>query len=200
MNLKLVVISRENIFSNTIIQTLGHLGAEACYISLESVLNDLEVLDGYDGIVIANGNNKTLASEYKKLIQFIRFKMPLLALGDGIEALILAFGGELVESRQSYFGKVCDLTHSNKGYFINLPRKFKVVKYCSKIIDQNFFPSDELIVSASSLDDKSILGVKHRVYPIEGVLFNPESIGTDYGVEFFRAFLDKIKTTKLNYA
>jgi anthranilate/para-aminobenzoate synthase component II len=48
---------------------------------------------------------------------------------------------------------------------------------------------DCLEVSARTAEGE-IMGVRHRQYPIEGVQFHPESIGTPEGKALLQNFLD----------
>ncbi len=48
---------------------------------------------------------------------------------------------------------------------------------------------DELVVTARSMDDGYIMGVRHRKYPIEGVQFHPESILSLEGDRIIANFL-----------
>jgi len=54
-------------------------------------------------------------------------------------------------------------------------------------VDENSLP-DELIVSARAEPDE-VMGIRHRVYPLEGVQFHPESILTEEGKKIVRNFL-----------
>lgn len=55
-------------------------------------------------------------------------------------------------------------------------------------IEKDSIPA-ELRVTALSMDDAEVMGVRHRKYPIEGVQFHPESIMTGEGKKIIRNFL-----------
>ncbi|MFW6117330.1 MAG: glutamine amidotransferase-related protein, partial [Thermoproteota archaeon] len=66
---------------------------------------------------------------------------------------------------------------------------FKVTRYHSLVGDREFLPAC-LEITAESLDDREIMGIRHKEYPIEGVQFHPESILTDNGKTIIRNFLN----------
>ena len=47
------------------------------------------------------------------------------------------------------------------------------------IVERESLPQ-ELMITAE-LDDGTIMGLKHKYLPIEGVQFHPESIASEYG-------------------
>jgi len=65
---------------------------------------------------------------------------------------------------------------------------FEATRYHSLAIQKDDIP-EELRVTALSMDDAEIMGVRHRKYPIEGVQFHPESIMTGEGKKIIRNFL-----------
>ena len=66
------------------------------------------------------------------------------------------------------------------------------MRYHSLVIDEQTL-SDELEILASADDDNEIMAIKHRDYPLFGLQFHPESIGTEQGDQLIQGFLDVIK-------
>jgi len=69
-----------------------------------------------------------------------------------------------------------------------LPNPFPAIRYHSLAVKAESVP-DCLEVSAWT-DDKTIMGLRHKKYPVEGVQFHPESILTEAGKDILRNFLN----------
>jgi anthranilate synthase/aminodeoxychorismate synthase-like glutamine amidotransferase len=85
-------------------------------------------------------------------------------------------------------GKTSAIRHDGAGIFTGVPAPFTATRYHSLVADRNSLPAD-LEVSATSLDDGYVMGIRHRRYPIEGVQFHPESILTTVGDTIIGNFL-----------
>ncbi len=86
-------------------------------------------------------------------------------------------------------GKTSAIQHDGRGVFTGIPTPFTATRYHSLVAKKDTLPS-ELQVSATSLDDQYVMGVRHTRYPIEGVQFHPESILSQEGDRIIRNFLD----------
>ncbi len=49
-----------------------------------------------------------------------------------------------------------------------------------------------LIVDAISAEDNEIMAIHHEDYPIYGVQFHPESVGTSLGYKILYNFLNRV--------
>jgi anthranilate synthase component 2 len=54
------------------------------------------------------------------------------------------------------------------------------------VVDKAQLPDSVLYTTAESLDDRYIMGLKHRTRSIEGVQFHPESVTTQHGLDLIR--------------
>ena len=93
------------------------------------------------------------------------------------------------EGRLPIHGKTSRVSHDGRGLFSNAEQHIKVVRYHSLIVDQASLP-DQIIVTARSLDDGYIMGLRHRHFPIESVQFHPESVGSTSGLRMLRSFIE----------
>jgi anthranilate synthase component 2 len=79
--------------------------------------------------------------------------------------------------------------HDGRGIFKNVTGPFQAGRYHSLIVSDEEWPS-ELEVAARATDDGVVMALRHRVHPIHGVQFHPESVLTSEGRQMLRAFLD----------
>ncbi len=114
--------------------------------------------------------------------------IPLLGVCLGHQTIGQAFGGNVVRCHEIVHGKMGTMHHAGQGVFAGLPSPFQATRYHSLIVDRATLP-DCLEVTAW-LDDGTIMGLRHRTLPIEGVQFHPESIASEHGHALLRNFLD----------
>ena len=113
---------------------------------------------------------------------------PLLGVCLGHQAIGQAFGGRVVRAGEIVHGKLGTIHHEGAGVFAGLPSPFHATRYHSLIVERASLPP-ALEVTAT-LDDGTIMGLRHRERPIEGVQFHPESIASEHGRALLRNFLD----------
>ena len=115
--------------------------------------------------------------------------IPILGICLGHQGIIYAFGGKIVRAGKLMHGKTCLIKHCGNGVLKNIRNPFRATRYHSLVGEKSSLP-DCLEVTAESLDDGEIMGVRHKLYPIEGLQFHPESILTDNGKEIIKNFLN----------
>ena len=114
-------------------------------------------------------------------------KVPILGICLGHQAIAEAFGGDIVQAKSIVHGKVYPILIDGKGVLRNLPNPCRFTRYHSLAVNPSSIPP-ELEVSART-EDGEIMGLRHRTWPIEGVQFHPESIGSENGELLFANFL-----------
>jgi len=116
--------------------------------------------------------------------------IPLLGVCLGHQTIGQAFGGRVVRCHEIVHGKLGAMHHAGAGVFAGLPSPLNATRYHSLIVDRATLP-DCLQVTAW-LEDGTIMGLRHRDLPIEGVQFHPESIASDHGHAMLRNFLASV--------
>ena len=114
-------------------------------------------------------------------------RTPLLGVCLGHQTIGQAFGGKVVRCHEIVHGKMGVMHHRGQGVFAGLPTPFEATRYHSLVVERASLP-DCLEVTAA-LADGTIMGLRHRSLPIEGVQFHPESIASQHGHALLRNFL-----------
>ena len=112
---------------------------------------------------------------------------PLLGVCLGHQTIGQAFGGKVVRAGEIVHGKLGTMHHEGKGLFRDLPSPLMATRYHSLIVERATLP-DCLEVTAW-LEDGTIMGLRHREKPIEGIQFHPESIRSEHGHAMLKNFL-----------
>lgn len=174
------------------------------FCSIEIIKNDDRALierelTDYDALILSPGPGQpSKAGFMPEVIKAYHDKLPILGVCLGHQALIEHFGGKIVHADRVRHGKVSMIAHNQTGLFNDLPSPTSVMRYHSLVADKLSFPKD-LMITAKSLDDDSIQGFCHKILPLYGVQFHPESIGTKLGKQMVANFLRIIhKKRKIN--
>jgi anthranilate synthase/aminodeoxychorismate synthase-like glutamine amidotransferase len=125
------------------------------------------------------------------LIRHFAGKVPILGVCLGHQAIGEAFGGRVVRAPHLMHGKTSAITHDNKSIFHGLPTPMTATRYHSLIVEETELPA-ELEVSAWTTEKdgtRTIMGLRHKKFAVEGVQFHPESVLTDAGKKLVGNFL-----------
>jgi anthranilate synthase/aminodeoxychorismate synthase-like glutamine amidotransferase len=125
------------------------------------------------------------------LIRHFAGQVPILGVCLGHQAIGEAFGGRVVRAGHLMHGKTSLIMHDNKTIFRALPMPMTATRYHSLIVEENDLP-EELEVSAWTCEKdgtRTLMGLRHKKYPVEGVQFHPESVLTDAGKKLIGNFL-----------
>jgi anthranilate synthase/aminodeoxychorismate synthase-like glutamine amidotransferase len=125
-----------------------------------------------------------------EVLETMSRKIPTLGVCLGHQAICTAYGGEVVRAQHLKHGKTSLIRHDGQGIFTGVPAPFSATRYHSLVAREDSLPA-ELLVSATSIDDQYVMGVRHTRYPIEGVQFHPESILSQEGDRIIQNFLNR---------
>jgi anthranilate synthase/aminodeoxychorismate synthase-like glutamine amidotransferase len=152
-------------------------------------VDDLRELDPAH-IIISPGPGHPARPEYMgiclEVINELGPDTPILGVCLGHLAMIQALGGTVVQAAPRH-GKTSPVHHHGTSVFTGLPDPVEVMRYHSLVGRRDDLPA-ELEITAWTADGL-IMGVRHRQWPMVGVQFHPESIGTARGDDLVRNFL-----------
>ena len=141
-----------------------------------------------DAILISPGpGNPAQAGVCIETIKTFAGKIPILGVCLGHQCIGEAFGGKIIRAKNLMHGKVSAIYHDGKTIFEGLPKPFNATRYHSLIVENESLPG-ELHISAWTKEGE-IMGLRHKIYPLEGVQFHPESILTSEGKKILKKFV-----------
>ncbi len=117
--------------------------------------------------------------------------VPLLGVCLGHQTIGQAFGGKVVRADAIVHGKMGTIHHAGASLFKGLPSPLQGTRYHSLVVERDSLP--EALEVTAWLEDGTIMGLRHRDLPIEGVQFHPESIRSEHGHAMLQNFLDMAK-------
>ena len=190
--MRTLIIDNYDSFTYNLVQLVGSLGGEPLvYRNDKITLAKAQDLNP-DRIVISPGpgnpENPRDFGVCQDILTELSQRVPTLGVCLGHQGIIYAFGGKIQRARRIMHGKTSMIQHDGKGIYREIETPFPATRYHSLVGDRRNIPSS-LEITASSLDDDEIMGVRHVEYPIEGVQFHPESILTDRGRRIIQNFL-----------
>ncbi|MGH7246022.1 MAG: anthranilate synthase component II, partial [Candidatus Levyibacteriota bacterium] len=177
-------------------QCIGELLEEKSMpFQLDVVRNDACTLSEikkrkYDHIIISPGpgdaSDKAYFGVCSDVITMLGKTTPILGVCLGMQGIAYAFGGNVVRAEKPMHGKTSLLSHNTKGLFANLPQNLEAMRYHSLVVATPL--PNNLEITAES-ENKEPMGLQHKLYPIFGVQFHPESFATEGGKAILTNFL-----------
>jgi len=191
--LKVLILDNYDSFVYNLAQYVGEI-ADEVIVKRNNEVNIPTVLKlSPDRIIISPGpgtpadpRNFGICTE---ILRKISSETPTLGVCLGHQGIVHSFGGKIVKAIRIRHGKTSPIKHDGKGVFRGIESPFEATRYHSLIAERRTLPNS-LEVTAQSEDDQEIMGVRHRVFPIEGVQFHPESILTVHGHRIIANFLE----------
>lgn len=124
----------------------------------------------------------------KEIIQRFYKEKPILGICLGHQTIGELFGGTVTLASEIRHGKSSMIQQKNSRLFEDLPLEFPVMRYHSLVVDKATIPK-EFIITATALDDGEVMAIEHQEYPLFGIQFHPESIGTPDGLAMMQKFI-----------
>src|SRR6185369_3234573 len=185
----ILLIDNYDSFTYNLFHYLGELGADIQVFRNDKIsLEQIEELKP-EKIVISPGPcTPKEAGISCDAIRHFGAKIPILGVCLGHQSIGAAYGGEIVRAPSIMHGKLSDVSHDDQTIFRGLKNPFAAMRYHSLVIDPDHLP-DELVVSART-EHGTIMAVRHKKFPVEGVQFHPESILAEEGKKLLKNFLD----------
>jgi anthranilate synthase component 2 len=191
--MKVLVIDNYDSFVYNLVQYIGELGGKPSVYRNDKITLRQAVKLRPDKIVISPGPGTPEDARYfgicSEILQHMSREVPTLGVCLGHQGIISTFGGKIAHAKRLMHGKTSLIRHDGKGIFKGVKNPFVAARYHSLVGDRRTIPLC-LKVTAESLDDGEVMGVRHVEHTIEGIQFHPESILTTLGKMFLKNFLE----------
>jgi anthranilate synthase/aminodeoxychorismate synthase-like glutamine amidotransferase len=185
--MRVLVIDNYDSFTYNLVQYLGELGAEPDVVRNDRASVEELLERGADRVVISPGPCRPIDAgvSIEASRVFAERGIPVLGVCLGHQALAEAFGARVVIGEPVH-GKTAEVVHDGRSIFRGVENPLVAGRYHSLVVDPELPPAFEL--SAESRG--TVMAIRHRELPAEGVQFHPESVLTESGKLILRNFLE----------
>ena len=192
----LLLIDNYDSFTWNLVHYLGELGAETQVVRNDQITVQDALAMGPEAIVLSPGPcDPAQAGICLALTRAAAGAgVPLLGVCLGHQTIGEAFGGKVQRHSEIVHGKMGEIHHQGKGVFAGLPSPLRATRYHSLVVDRPTLP--EVLEVTAELPDGTIMGLRHKTLPVEGVQFHPESIRSEHGHAMLRNFLTMAEAAK----
>ena len=188
--MKIALIDNYDSFTYNLKQYLE----EIADVDIDVLRNDekrVSDLSDYDRFVISPGPGvPAQAGICEELIRVYSGTKPILGVCLGLQSIVTAFGGSLINLNHVFHGVASrvQVTDAADPLFTGLPGSFMAGRYHSWVASPEDLPG---VLKITAIDEEEvIMAVSHREHPTYGVQFHPESILTPDGKVILRNFLN----------
>ena len=187
--MRVLVIDNYDSFTFNLVQYLQVLGAEVPVFRNDCITAEGIGEHAPDRLLISPGPcDPVRAGISMDAIRVWAGRVPILGVCLGHQSIGQVFGGEVIRAPQLMHGKTSPVHHTGAGVFSGLPSPFTATRYHSLCLRRDTLP-DCLEVTAWT-EDGTIMGLRHRELPVQGVQFHPESVLSEHGMDLLANFLN----------
>lgn len=188
----ILLIDNYDSFTYNLYQQISGLGKEVEVFRNDAIsIDEIRKLNP-EAIVLSPGpGTPEDAGITVQIVKDLYKEFPILGICLGHQSIGAAFGSEIVRANRIMHGKLSSLNYEQKGLFQHIHDEIEVMRYHSLVIEPSTL-HEEFEVVATSKDDGEIMAIQHKNYPVYGLQFHPESIGTPDGTKMVEAFLQQI--------
>jgi para-aminobenzoate synthetase component 2 len=177
---RVLVVDNYDSFVYNLVHYLAQLGADPVVRRNDALTPEEPLTMGVDGVLISPGPGRPeTAGVSVPLVRRCAGTVPVLGVCLGQQAIAVAFGGRVVPAAELRHGKTSEIRHAGDGVLAGLPDPFTATRYHSLAVAEESLP-DDLEVTARTAGG-TVMGLRHRRVPVEGVQFHPESVLTEGG-------------------
>ena len=185
----ILLIDNYDSFSYNLYQYIGEIDPDIKVIrNDELTVEEIRAL-APDRIILSPGPGRPEdAGNIIEVVRKLGIEIPILGGCLGHQAICAVYGATITYAKQLMHGKQSEVHFDAASpLFSRCPENSLVARYHSLAADPDTIP-DCLRVTATTKDGE-VMAVQHKIYPVYGVQFHPESILTPNGKTILKNFL-----------
>jgi anthranilate synthase/aminodeoxychorismate synthase-like glutamine amidotransferase len=185
---EVLILDNYDSFTYNLAQMVGGMGVPVRVVRSDAVSVDELSAHPPAALIISPGpGTPDRAGQSVPAVTALHARIPILGVCLGHQAIGAAFGGRVVRLPSVMHGKTSSIRHTGGPLFDGVTSPFRATRYHSLVVASDSV-SDELEVVAQS-EDRLVMALRHRRFPVFGVQFHPESVLTAVGPRIMRNFL-----------
>jgi anthranilate synthase component 2/para-aminobenzoate synthetase component 2 len=188
VNARLLLIDNYDSFTYNLVQAFLVLGADVrVYRNDEITVEQALGLEPTHLCISPGPGRPEDAGVSLTMIGAFAGRVPVFGVCLGHQSLVHHYGGRIVPAERLMHGKTSMISHDGRNLFSGLSNPFEAGRYHSLAAEEQSMPACLEITARSERGE--IMGVRHRLLPLEGVQFHPESVLTPEGERLMANFL-----------
>lgn len=187
-----LIIDNYDSFVYNLVRYMEEIG-EKVIIKLndEIIIKDIEALKP-DGIIISPGPKKPKDSKVSQdVVKYLAGTIPILGICLGHQVIAEAYGADIIKGERPMHGKLSKIYHNESNLYKGINNPFSATRYHSLVVGEKDFP--KVLEVTSRTIDGTIMGIRHKIFDIEGVQFHPEAVLTEFGHEILKNFVKRCR-------
>lgn len=184
-----IIVDNYDSFTYNLYQYIGEFDSDIRVFRNDEITSEEILTLNPDRVIISPGpKTPQEAGNCIEIIKSIAGKIPLMGVCLGHQCIAYAFGATVTNAKTLYHGKASMAEHNGQGIFEGIKSPMQIARYHSLSIKANTVPN---CLEVTATVDGEIMAIRHRLYPIVGLQFHPESIFTPEGKKLIENFIVK---------
>ncbi len=193
VSVKLLMIDNYDSFTFNLVHLFEQIGINVVIKRNDEVsIDQIKKIDPTHIVISPGPCTPNEAGISLETVTIFRSKVPILGVCLGHQVIAQNSGAKIIKANKILHGKTSKICHNSKGIFDGLPQNFQATRYHSLTIDSTTLSTD-LETTAWTADQfgnrETIMGIRHKKFPIYGIQFHPESVLSEFGFEMLSKFV-----------
>ena len=190
---RVTLIDNYDSFTFNLVHYLGELGADVRVHRNDGISVAEIIADDPDALLLSPGPcTPKEAGICLDLITAAGPTIPLFGVCLGHQAIGAAYGGDVIRAPVPMHGKMSEILHRGETVFRGINGPFQATRYHSLIVQRDTMPA--MLAITAETKDGIVMGLSHKMHPVHGVQFHPESILSEHGHLILKNFLELAQT------